>query len=74
MEGVVTGLLALQDGAWRSLPLSETIMTALGEARRLEGRGKSAIALRRQGRYIAGLLRHEDEETLEVIKARIEEG
>jgi ribosomal 50S subunit-associated protein YjgA (DUF615 family) len=65
----LAGELIGKPGTWASLELEESTLKALQEAVRLKTKGgRSAIALRRHTRYLAGLLRRED---LDAIRDRL---
>ncbi len=52
-------------GSWAELELSDEMVAALNEGRRLQARGgRAAGALRRHKRHLASLLRREESEAL----------
>jgi len=72
LDSLVKQMVRLKPDQIASLELSEPVLNALNEARRIKAKGRVKSGMRRQMLFVAGTLRNEDEEDVARIIAKVE--
>ncbi len=72
LDALVRILVKLRPDELGRLSLSEPVLDAVNEARRLKAKGRVRGGMRRQLLFVAGVLRNEEEEDVEALMEAVD--